>query len=188
MNMFVPHLLFGYAWRVHFPQFLRCSHLRADRESLYSMNFFSYLSCDLALLRGKVGCRPGAFILYYPCRYLSILSMVTFLAYYDSFQNAQLEVSLPMSICHHALITLHRHARDRCSRTSARYVDILSPPKVFTDMLDTRRRLPSRSVLRSAFLRSACRLFGPHNCPLPRTKSSSDAPCTRTGIFPSSSS
>ncbi|KAM5537911.1 hypothetical protein V8D89_008387 [Ganoderma adspersum] len=70
MNMFVPHLLFGYAW----------------------MNFFSYLSCDLALLRGKVGCRPGAFLLYYPCRYLSLVSMISLLAYYDSFQKVELEV------------------------------------------------------------------------------------------------
>ncbi|PIL33718.1 hypothetical protein GSI_04343 [Ganoderma sinense ZZ0214-1] len=72
MNMFVPHLLFGYA----------------------CMNFISYLSCDLALLRGKVGCRPGAFMLYYPCRYLSLLSMFLLLAYYDS---SELEVLMRIS-------------------------------------------------------------------------------------------
>ncbi|RPD57849.1 hypothetical protein L227DRAFT_613248 [Lentinus tigrinus ALCF2SS1-6] len=49
------------------------------------MNFFSNLSCDFDLLRGKVGCRPGAFLLYFGCRYLSILSMVTTLTYYDIF-------------------------------------------------------------------------------------------------------
>ncbi|KAI1790346.1 hypothetical protein LXA43DRAFT_1095495 [Ganoderma leucocontextum] len=67
MNMFLPHLLFG-------------------------MNFFSYLSCDLALLRGKVGCRLGAFMLYYPCRYLSLLSMISFLVYYDALEKARLDV------------------------------------------------------------------------------------------------
>ena len=41
-------------------------------------------------------------MLYYPCRYLSLVSMISLLAYYDSFQKVELEVSLTMSICDRA--------------------------------------------------------------------------------------
>ena len=39
------------------------------------MSFLSAFHWDWSLLKGKVGCRPGAFGLYFGCRYLAILSM-----------------------------------------------------------------------------------------------------------------
>ncbi|TBU37494.1 hypothetical protein BD309DRAFT_995070 [Dichomitus squalens] len=69
MDMLVPHLLSGFA----------------------CMDFLSHLPCDLAIIRGKIGCRPGAFLFYFGCRYLSVLSILSLLAYYDAYRVMRME-------------------------------------------------------------------------------------------------
>lgn len=54
-------------------------------------------------------------MLYYPCRYLSLLSMVSLLAYYDSSQKPDLEVSRSVLTVYHALQYLQ-------------YIDVLAMP------------------------------------------------------------
>ena len=58
-----------------------------------SMNFLSHLPCDLAILRGRMGCRYGALLLYFGCRYLSLVSIVSLLAYYDASRVVRVDVS-----------------------------------------------------------------------------------------------
>ncbi|KAI0740856.1 hypothetical protein C8Q76DRAFT_791243 [Earliella scabrosa] len=69
-RMFVPHIVSGFA----------------------CMNFLSTLSCDLALLKGKLGCRPGAFLLYFGCRYCTLLSIISLLAYTDFMAIARIDI------------------------------------------------------------------------------------------------
>ncbi|KAI0774917.1 hypothetical protein BD413DRAFT_308260 [Trametes elegans] len=49
------------------------------------MDFLSTCRWDWLLLRGKVGCRPGAFLVYYGCRYLGITSAFCTLIFLDAF-------------------------------------------------------------------------------------------------------
>ncbi|KAI0669527.1 hypothetical protein C8Q78DRAFT_976883 [Trametes maxima] len=49
------------------------------------MSFLSAFSWDWQLARGKAGCRVGAFTLYYGCRYLSILSVLSTMVFLDAF-------------------------------------------------------------------------------------------------------
>ena len=58
-----------------------------------SMCFLSSLEFDLDLLRGKTGCRPGAFLIYYGCRYLSTLTVVMLFVYNNAAVKVQLDVS-----------------------------------------------------------------------------------------------
>ncbi|KAI0800179.1 hypothetical protein C8Q74DRAFT_1191174 [Fomes fomentarius] len=69
VDMFVPHLLSGFA----------------------CMNFLSNVSSDIALVRGRYGCRPGAFFLYFGCRYLSLLSMIMLLVWFDVYAAAPID-------------------------------------------------------------------------------------------------
>ncbi|EIW54154.1 uncharacterized protein TRAVEDRAFT_31282 [Trametes versicolor FP-101664 SS1] len=63
LGMIVTHLITGYA----------------------CMDFLSSFSWDWSLLKGKMGCKPGAFILYFGCRYLGILSVVATVVFLDAF-------------------------------------------------------------------------------------------------------
>ncbi|KAI0752820.1 hypothetical protein C8Q80DRAFT_1267305 [Daedaleopsis nitida] len=84
--MFIPHLISGFA----------------------CMNFFSTLSCDLDFVRGKLGCRFSAFLLYLGCRYFGMLSIVATLTYNDVYLAAieplnyicQIASSLSMGFAH----------------------------------------------------------------------------------------
>ncbi|KAI9059904.1 hypothetical protein FKP32DRAFT_1679439 [Trametes sanguinea] len=49
------------------------------------MSFLSAFHWDWSLVKGRVGCRPGAFMVYFGCRYLAILSMVSTIAYLNAF-------------------------------------------------------------------------------------------------------
>ncbi|KAI0653335.1 hypothetical protein C8Q70DRAFT_641329 [Cubamyces menziesii] len=49
------------------------------------MSFLSAFHWDWSLLKGKVGCRPGAFGLYFGCRYLAIFSMFSTIMFLNAF-------------------------------------------------------------------------------------------------------
>ncbi|KAI0351950.1 hypothetical protein OH77DRAFT_825561 [Trametes cingulata] len=49
------------------------------------MTFLSAFPWDWALATRKIGCRPGAFLLYFPCRYLSFMSVISTIVYLDAF-------------------------------------------------------------------------------------------------------
>ncbi|KAI0629561.1 hypothetical protein C8Q77DRAFT_1220250 [Trametes polyzona] len=63
LAMIVTHLVTGYA----------------------CMDFLSFFAWDWSLVKGKLGCRPGAFVLYFGCRYLGILSVVSTVLFLDTF-------------------------------------------------------------------------------------------------------
>lgn len=65
----------------------------ASRANPSSMNFLSNISSDIALVRGRYGCRPGAFFMYFGCRYLSLLSMIMLLVWFDVYSAAPIDVS-----------------------------------------------------------------------------------------------
>lgn len=80
---------------VRHPRHLTCSGLKANqpRAPSGSMDFLSSFSWDWSLVKGKLGCRPGAFILYFGCRYMGILSVVTTVVFLDTFPAVFLDVS-----------------------------------------------------------------------------------------------
>ncbi|KAH9889278.1 hypothetical protein C8Q73DRAFT_153316 [Cubamyces lactineus] len=49
------------------------------------MSFLSAFHWDWSLLKGRVGCRPGAFGLYFGCRYLAISSMFSTIMFLNAF-------------------------------------------------------------------------------------------------------
>ncbi|KAI0365078.1 hypothetical protein BV20DRAFT_955070 [Pilatotrama ljubarskyi] len=55
------------------------------------MTFLSTLSCDWALATGKIGCRPGAFLVYFGCRYMSFMSVISTIVYLDAFPVALID-------------------------------------------------------------------------------------------------
>lgn len=78
-----------------------CPRATAERQPdarARSMDFLSSFSWDWSLLKGKMGCKPGAFILYFGCRYLGILSVVATVVFLDAFPVVFLNVSPPLFI------------------------------------------------------------------------------------------
>lgn len=94
LGMIVTHLITGYGWCVA-PISALVPLRTANRTRPHSMDFLSSFSWDWSLLKGKMGCKPGAFILYFGCRYLGMLSVVATIVFLDAFPMVFLNVSRP---------------------------------------------------------------------------------------------
>ncbi|CDO76733.1 hypothetical protein BN946_scf184813.g3 [Trametes cinnabarina] len=49
------------------------------------MSILSSFHLDWSLLKGRIGCRPGAFTLYFGCRYMASMSMLSTMVYLNAF-------------------------------------------------------------------------------------------------------
>ena len=122
------------------------------------MNFLSTLSCDLALLKGKLGCRPGAFLLYFGCRYCTLLSIISLLAYTDFMAIARIDVSNYMTHCSLAVLLTRVRVFTQILGYIAEVCSGRRPSRLATtDYMRPRppRRLPLPS--RTVLWRSACK-------------------------------